>query len=37
VVFSVLCSRADQEELSILLRQSPFFSSISNLGSAEHE
>jgi putative Mg2+ transporter-C (MgtC) family protein len=37
VVFSVLCSRADQEELSVLLHQSPFFTSISNLGSAEHE
>jgi putative Mg2+ transporter-C (MgtC) family protein len=37
VVFSVLCSRADQEELGVLLHQSPAFISISNLGTAEHE
>lgn len=37
VVFSVLCSRPDQEQLSILLHESPLFSSVASLGSAEHE
>jgi putative Mg2+ transporter-C (MgtC) family protein len=37
VVFSVLCSRPDQEELSVLLHQSPVFSSVTNVGSVEHE
>jgi uncharacterized membrane protein YhiD involved in acid resistance len=37
VVFSVLCSRPDQEQLSVLLHESPLFSSVSSVGSAEHE
>jgi putative Mg2+ transporter-C (MgtC) family protein len=37
VVFSVLCSRPDQDQLSILLHESPLFSSVNSVGSAEHE
>lgn len=37
VVFSVLCSRPDQEALSVLLHQSPAFFTVTSIGSAEHE
>jgi putative Mg2+ transporter-C (MgtC) family protein len=37
VVFSVLCSRPDQAQLSVLLHESALFSSVTSVGSVEHE
>jgi hypothetical protein len=37
VVFSVDCPRSEQEQLSVLFHESSVFSSVSSLGSVEHE